>query len=316
MKPLFPNELVSIPCSPVPEGGRLHAVTAKDGVALRAASWRVKGARGTVVIAHGRGDYIERYYETVRDLGARGFSAVCFDFRGQGGSQRPFGNRYRSAVSSFAKYEEDLAAVMTTVVLPDCPPPYYLLAHSTGALICLGAMQRHRWFEKAVLTSPLLGVYTKPWPEAVARALVKLVPLFGGGPAFLPGYSRRPLVLDGFADNPFTSDKVRFDRDLQLLQREPSLGLGGPSFSWLRAALNSMDAIHKLNGSLRLHAPVLIVSAGRDRVVDTEAARRFAENASGIAFVVIEDAQHEILMERDPIREQFFAAFDAFVEAD
>lgn len=312
-KPQFLNELTSIPGSPMPEGGVVHAVTTNDGVRLRAASWRDPGTRGTVVLVHGRGDFIERYFETVRDLRARGFAVTCFDFRGQGGSQRRSSNPYRSSVGSFSKYEEDLAAVMTSVVLPDCPPPYYLLGHSTGALVGLGALRRRSWFEKAVLTSPLLGVHTGPWPMAVARGLARLVPMAGGGSAFLPGYARRPVVLGGFDANPLTSDRKRFERDVRLLLKQPSLGLGGPSFSWLKAAFRHMDDIHRIDRETRLKAPVLIVAAGRDRVVNTESARKFSEKAAAVSFVVIEDALHEILMERDPIRAQFFAAFDAFL---
>ncbi len=297
----------------MPEGGVVQLVTTSDGVRLRSARWSSPGTRGTVVLMHGRGDFIERYFETIQDLRARGFAVACFDFRGQGGSQRRSKNPYRNSVGNFSKYEEDLAAVMTSVVLPDCPPPYYLLGHSTGALVALAALRRRSWFDKAVLTSPLLGIHAGPWPMALARGLAHLVPLAGCGQAFLPGYARRPLVLGGFEGNPLTSDRKRFDRDVNLLQKQPSLGLGGPSFSWLRAAFNHMDAVHKINRDTRLHAPVLIVASGKDRVVNTEASRRFAQKAAAVSFVVIEEALHEIMMERDHIRAQFFAAFDAFV---
>jgi lysophospholipase len=304
--------LVAIPgINLLPEGAEHHMVTTPDGVRLRAARWR-GGERGTVVILNGRGDYIERYFETVHELRQRGLSVTAFDFRGQGGSQRPFNNRYRSAVASFQRYEDDLAAVMNALVLPDCPPPYTLLAHSTGALIALTALWRHSWFSKAILTSPLLGFHTGAWPLSVARALAHLVPALGGGAAFLPGYTRRPLVLSGFADNPLTSCKRRFERDVQLLLAAPSLGLGGPSFSWLRAAFLHMGRVRRISRKRPVGAPTLIVAAGADRVVDSEAARQFARQA-GIAFVEIRDAQHEILMEREPIRAAFFAAFDSFV---
>jgi lysophospholipase len=268
-----------------------------------------------VIIAQGRGDFIERYFETARDLLKRGFAVACYDFRGQGGSQRSFSNSYRSAVKSFANYEDDLAAVMTSAVLPECPPPYYLLAHSTGALISLRALRKRTWFDKAVFTSPLLGFQTGLWPIPVARALAHAVPLFGGAGAFLPGYSHKPLVLNGFDGNPFTSDPHRFRRDRSILDKQPGLGLGGPTFGWLRAAMNCMDEVYKMDRETRLKAPILVVAAGLDEVVDTEAARRFCEQAAGLSFTVIDEAKHEILMERDPIRHQFFAAFDTFIDA-
>ena len=59
--------------------------------------------------------------------------------------------------------------------------------------------------------------------------------------------------------------------------------------------------------------PVLIVAAGRDRVVKTEASRDYARRTPGVSFIVIPESLHEILVEAPPIRAQFFAAFDAFV---
>ena len=59
-----------------------------DGLKLRYGVSRVPKARGTVVVLQGRGDFLERYFETFRDLNALGYTAASFDFRGQGGSAR------------------------------------------------------------------------------------------------------------------------------------------------------------------------------------------------------------------------------------
>ena len=41
---------------------------------------------------------------------------------------------------------------MTQIVLPDCPPPYFALAHSMGANILLrAACHRDCWFDRMVL---------------------------------------------------------------------------------------------------------------------------------------------------------------------
>ena len=63
----------------------------------------------------------------------------------------------------------------------------------------------------------------------------------------------------------------------------------------------------------RPRAPVLIVAAGADRVVGNEGIRRLARKVPGIALAFIPDARHEILAERDDIRQQFLAAFDSFI---
>ena len=60
-----------------------------DGVNLRFARWTPPpGRKGTVVVLQGRTESIEKYFETVRDLRARGFAVATFDWRGQGLSDR------------------------------------------------------------------------------------------------------------------------------------------------------------------------------------------------------------------------------------
>jgi lysophospholipase len=307
-------ELIAIPGNAIPDGLKVIPIKTRDGTLLRAAALQAPASRGTIALIGGRGDFIERYFETIRDLVSRNFSVATFDFRGQGGSQRPYRNPYRGKLGDFAEYDDDFDAFMNQLVLPDMPPPYYALAHSTGGAVILRALKKRTWFDKAVLTSPLLGVHTAPWPMPAVRMLATLVPMFGLGGMFLPGHLDKPLSLKGFPNNPFSSDIHRFTRDTAILAASPELGLGGPSFSWLKAAIRAMDGLQRNTGAEKLRTPVLIVAAGQDRIVDTEAVRRFAHNLAGISLVVIPESRHEILAERSEIREQFFAAFDTFME--
>jgi lysophospholipase len=63
----------------------------------------------------------------------------------------------------------------------------------------------------------------------------------------------------------------------------------------------------------KIRQPILIVAAGQDRVVSTPATEQFAVRLRTGTHLVITGARHEILMEQDQYREQFWAAFDAFV---
>ena len=59
--------------------------------------------------------------------------------------------------------------------------------------------------------------------------------------------------------------------------------------------------------------PLLIVAAGNDTVVSTRAIEAFSTRVKICQYLVIAGAKHEILQERDEIRDQFWAAFDAYV---
>jgi lysophospholipase len=217
---------------------------------------------------------------------------------------------YRDVTRSFADFEEDVRTLMDGLVVPTCPPPYFALGHSTGAHILLRVLRNSDWFRKALLLSPLVDILYGPWPKPIAALLVNSVSLVGGGSWFLPGVRKVPMGREDFAGNPLTSDRRRWERDSGTLEAAPHLGLGGPTFAWLHAARRSLKEMKSIE---KPRAPVLIVAAGRDRVVDNEGIRRLARDVPGIAITFIPDARHEILSERDEIRQQFLAAFDSFI---
>jgi lysophospholipase len=307
-------QLFSTPDNRIPDGAVCVPVKTRDGLVLRAMRVPVAKPKGTVVVLGGRGDFIERYFETTRDLMQRGYCVASLDVRGQGGSPRLLRSRYRGHLRNFADHDEDLRAFMTEVVLPDCPPPYYAIGHSTGGHILLRSLRSRTWFSKAILAAPLIGIIYGSWPLPLVRLLVFLTTRLGFGWMFLPGQGRRPLASGDFAGNPLTSDQRRWNRDSAILEAAPELGLGGPTFSWLRAAMASTATLKAMGPGDRLRAPVLTVAAGLDQVVDNEAIRGFARRVPGVSLVFIREAMHEILTESDDVRAQFLAAFEAFIE--
>lgn len=296
--------------NPLPPGAECLELVTADKVRLRAMRAVPEDARGTIILLGGRGDFLERYFETSRDILTRGFAIAGVDMRGQGGSQRHGPDVYRDATTSFTHFEEDLRTLMDGLVIPTCPPPYYALGHSTGAHILLRVLPDSDWFSKAVLVSPLVEIVYGPWPKPVAALLVNGMTLTGFGSRFLPGVRKKPMGRDDFPGNPLTSDRRRWNRDSSTLEAAPQLGLGGPTFSWLHAARRSLKEIRTME---RPRAPVLIVAAGADRVVGNEGIRQLARSVPGIALTFIPDSCHEILSERDEIRQQFLAAFDSFI---
>ena len=305
-------QLASVTGNPVPHGLKCGEVITSDGISLRyAVSADAPARRGTICILPGRTEYIEKYYETIINLQARGFTVAILDWRGQGGSERLLGNRKRGHVKRFSDYEADLAAFMTGVVLPDCPPPFFGLGHSMGATVLLQALTRHTWFTGCVLSAPMIGLDARIVPTGLVRALANL--LFITGLSFLPV----PFVVatKSFRSNILTHDQNRFERERRMIASNPHLETGAPSWRWLRAALKACDRLGKMEGRDCLHAPVLMIMAGEDKVVVNEATRRFSRRVEGAPSVSVKNAYHELLMEADPLREQFWAAFDTFIQS-
>jgi lysophospholipase len=63
----------------------------------------------------------------------------------------------------------------------------------------------------------------------------------------------------------------------------------------------------------KLRQPMLIVACGRDQLVSTAAIEDFGSRLRVGSHLILPGAKHEVLMEQDVFRGQFWAAFDAFV---
>jgi lysophospholipase len=306
--------LISIAANPVPEDAVTGMIKTADGRLLRFARWSPPaGRKGTLCLLQGRAEFIEKYFEVVRDARVRGFAVATFDWRGQGLSQRALRDPRKGHVSDFAEYGLDLHAFMKEIVLPDCPPPVFGLAHSMGATVLLrAAHDGHRWFDRVVLTAPMLAL-TGRVASREARAAVRTMRLLGWGRAYVPGGRAAPYLQRPFVGNLLSSDPVRYERSAAVVEAEPALGVGSPTIAWTDEAFKVMRSLHEPNYGERLRQPMLIVAAGLDQLISTPAIAKFATRLRVGSHLVITGARHEILMEADRYRSQFWAAFDAFV---
>jgi lysophospholipase len=306
--------LVSIPANPVPEGAVSGTLKTRDGVTLRFARWHPPpGRKGTVCLFQGRAEFIEKYFETVRDLRARGFAVATLDWRGQGMSERALRNPKKGYVRSFSQYHIDLETFINEVVLPDCPPPVFALAHSMGASILLrAAFAGHRWFDRMVLLAPMIALPGMR-RSVGTRVLVRTLRLMGLGGMYVPGGDASVVMQRPFIGNLLTSDPVRYARNVAVLETEPSLAVGWPTVAWTDCAFRVMGELTERGFAGKIRQPILIIAAGADAIVSTPAIDVFSVRLRAGSHLIVPGARHELLMEQDRFRGQVLAAFDAFV---
>jgi lysophospholipase len=306
--------LVSIPANPVPEDVVSGAIKTPDGAELRFARWAPPANRkGTVCVFTGRSEHIEKYFETVRDLRDRGFAVAMIDWRGQGHSSRRLRDPRKGYVRDFSDYEIDVETFVQQVVLPDCPPPFFALAHSMGGAVMLRiAHAGKRWFDRMVLSAPMIDLpgHLTALP---ARVLLRTLRFAGLGGRYVPGGSDGLTGTASFVNNPLTSDPVRYARNAAILAEDPTLGLGSPTIAWADSAFRAMHGFRATSYPLEIRQPILMLAASSDTVVSTSAIEEFAYHLRAGSHLVIAGSKHEILQEQDRYRSQFWAAFDAFV---
>lgn len=310
----MPDFLFETEANPIPAGTTSGMFKAKDGTDLRYAILRPENtpSSGTIILLQGRNEFIEKYFETMTNLVARGFTVATMDWRGQGGSQRLLKDRLRGYVKNFSDYTDDLDQFLTEIVLPDCPPPFFVLAHSAGALITYSSMHRlASRVTRIVLCAPLMGLRPSQAGDDKMRRMATALRWLGMGRNYASGGRARGERR--FENNPLTSDPVRFERNMAVVRTNPELALGGPTINWIGNALAAAARIHQPDFYEGPSVPVLIIAAGADTVVSTATTERFAACTRNVSLVMIDGARHELLQEADFYREQALAAFDAFI---
>jgi lysophospholipase len=308
-------DLVNIASNPVPEGAKVGYFLTADKVRIRYAIWPRTGEkhRGTVCLVQGRTEFIEKYFETIADFRKRGFAVATFDWRGQGGSDRLIGSDL-GYVDTFDDYWCDLQSFHSEILLPDCPPPFYLVGHSMGGLVSLFAGINDRlMFDRVFLSAPMVGLDRQPLSFAGMARVAGALNFVGLGKLPIGRKGDRPASEQTFPDNPLTSDRTRYMRMVDVVKARPALGVGAPTISWAAAAMTTMAEVGRDSFPGKIRVPVLMLAAALDQVVSTSTIEQLGLRMRTGHHVVIAGARHELFMEKAAIRSQVFAAFDAFI---
>lgn len=298
-------QLIGTPLAPVPSDGTAEWVEGARGLRLRAALFPAEGAKGSVILSPGRTEPIEKYFEVVDELRARGFTVLVHDWRGHGLSARLHRDPMRGHAEGAGPFLEDYRRLLDAFAAR-LPGPWIGLGHSMGGgLTALAMIEGEARLAGAVLSAPMMGVQLGAAPAWLARALAGGFSRLGLGGAYAAG--RGDPFGGTFETNILTHDRGRWDRTSALLTAAPQLQVGGVTWAWLAFALE-LSARLARSGSVA--APMSVVTAGEERLVDNAASRAFAERA-GARYVEIAGAFHELLMETDAVRTRFWTEFDA-----
>lgn len=299
---------VRVPGNAEPDGAEEVWLEGRGGLKLRALFAPALGAvRGSVVLCNGRTEFLEKYFEVIRELQARGFAVFSMDWRGQGLSGRELANPLKGHLGSLDDAVLDLAEALK-LQAHRLPRPHVLIAHSMGGGISLRGMQTRRLeMDAALFSAPMWGIAKL---GNVNRRFIKFAAAAGAVSFFLPGADTR-WRKEAFKKNVITHDKDRHARAQALQETEPRLQLAGPTIGWLAAAMEAMDGFHRPSALAHLRLPVVVLSAEQEALVSNAAHSEIVKVLPMARLVSVPGARHEIMMETDDVRAIFWAEFDA-----
>lgn len=238
--------------------------TSPDGARLsyRSSAPSPPSSRGSLLILPGWGDHAGRFEAAARVLSAAGLTVYAVDPRGHGHSPGPRGH-----VDRFAQYLSDLAALRRKIA-NESPGPQFLLGHSFGGFVLLRYLETMpAGLAGAIAVTPFVDFARRParWKVALARAIVDLAPRL-----------RMSTGLD--------YDHLAHDRlQVEAFQADP---LAHQSMT-PRAYMETMAVLGLLRQDKdRIVVPLLMLLAGDDRIVSSDAARAFARELRGDVTVI------------------------------
>ncbi len=286
---------------PGPETGSAHWAKTSDGKRVRVAHWPLEGAKGTVLLFPGRTEYAEKYGITATSFADRGLCVMTIDWRGQGLSDRLLPDARVGHVDVFSDYQKDVATMLRAARALQLPRPYFLLAHSMGGAIGLRAAMEGLPVQACAFTAPMWGIHLAPHLRPIARTFANVMPRLGQGHRLPVGTKYEPYITsEPFENNMLTTDRQMFEMMRDQIVAHPEMSLGGPSFIWLREAL---DETRHLSLRAAPSLPCLTFLGSNERIVHLGRIHQRMKTWKGGTLHIVDGAEHEILMETPSIRD-------------
>ena len=286
----------------------------KQGMNLRYYSLTHPEFKKTLIIMPGRTEPAVKYAEVAYDLKDLRMNVFILDIQGQGESDRLAKDPQKGYVRYFNDYIVDLKQFIHEVVIPQTRgTEYSILSHSMGAAISAKyiSVYRNHQIKKLILNAPMFELNTTPYKEWIARLYSQALVLGGKGFDYAPGRGPYKPSEDTFEKNDVTHSKVRFELNKNIFLDRPELIVAGPTARWVRESLITTKSAKNWGKSIKI--PMMVFQAELDQVVHMPRQAQFCDNAPQCEIHLFKGSFHEILMEKDLIRDGAIAKIKKFL---
>jgi len=272
-------------------------------------------ARGSILFLPGRGDFYEKYLETLEQWHRAGWRVTAADWRGQAGSGRLGKDAVTGHIADFAIWVDDLADLWASWIA-ETPGPHVLAGHSMGGHLVLRALVDRRVTpDAAVLSAPMTGMNGPALPLLVLHMVARLMCAVGDPLRQAWKWSEKPGELPADRAQLLTHDPDRYADEVWWRNHRPQLVMGPASWRWVERAYASWRRIEQPGALEAVAVPVLFLSTSADKLVSHPANLRAASRLPGGELVAFgPEARHEILREVDAVRDKAMAAIGDFLD--
>ncbi len=295
-----------------PDGIESYFVNMNDGIKIRVCHWLQKKEKsaGTIFLQQGHNEFIEKYYETIQEFIDRGYSVICFDWRGQGMSERMIDDINKSFITDFKRHDKDLEKILEEIIDPFFPKPLIGIGHSMGGCLMLSAFYNHPTkFACGILSAPMLGFKN----EKFLRTVSSLMNVFRKDTDYLIGSKPNMGIETPFKENDLTTDQFRYERTQMLVRKMPSIRLWGVTNGFAKAVNKRFKMIRKKNWAEQIDLKILIINSLKDRVVYSKKTSEMSERLKKSIIIDFNKCEHEVFMEKNIYRKKLWEEIDSFL---
>ncbi|MBR0367974.1 MAG: alpha/beta hydrolase [Clostridia bacterium] len=278
-----------------------RTIPGDGGVPLFTSRFDADRPRGTVLIVHGFTENVDKFAEVIHSLLKGGLSVAAYDQRGHGRSGRAEGLDGLSLthVRDFDEYVRDMDIVRREV-LAGMPKPWRVFCHSMGGAVTALYLERHPGvFDRAAMCAPMIAPNLSGMPKPVAQALCAVEGALKNARKRV--FVSRPYAEKEQFETACANGRARFEWYEDLRFNTPQFQNNGPTYGWLREAIDVTKDILTPGAVEKIDAKVLLFTAGLDDVVLPGPQRDFIARVKNGVHRVVKGAKHEIYRSEDEV---------------
>ena len=298
-----------------PKGIKTIYLPMIDGKKIRIAYWhnlfKEQNSKGTILLQQGHNEFIEKYYETIQEFLDRNFSVVCFDWRGQGMSDKMIDDSKKQFIEDFNIHEEDLKFIIKQFIAKTLPYPIIGVGHSMGGCILLSSLKKNEnIFQKLILSAPMLGFKN----EKFLMPFISLTSLLQNKEKYMIGSKPNMGKETPFKENDLTNDESRYLRTQRLVRMKPEIRLWGITNAWSKAVKKRLLYIREKDWAENIETDILFINSLDDEVVSSNHIIDTSKRLKNSKLINFEACKHEIFMEKDQYRKIMWNEIDVFLK--
>lgn len=271
-------------------------------------------SKGTIVMIHGFCEYFAKFHELSYYFYKEGFSFYFIELRGHGHSDHDVPeNPSKVSTSSFFEMRDDVKEILDRVILPHVGKEnLFLYSHSMGGCISALFLEKYPdYFNKAVLSSPMLKVSWGGLPMPVVKAIIWYKKRRRELDEYLPGagdFDNKDVF-----DTSSAMSRVRYEKTLADRRAFKGNQTYGGTYRWGDSAIKGMNSARK--NAKKIETPIFLATAGHDNMVENSGQDEFVSTSLAVVkHKIYADSKHELYNATNEIRTEYFLDLFDFYE--